>query len=298
MVRPFDHGAIVTSELFGAAAHLRASPPPSAAFKNCATRQPRRTNPAIQGSGHDDHRSTPRGMHVAMASSPAAGHRQYAPPAAGPRRDGEGAATKYASSGSAQHGYSPPSDKNSEVYSDWSPTRSKRASATVGEDAATPGFRLYDGLTRADGDDDKENRYDDVTMTVATKRRRRTSRASPPRRVAPAVRRGPLRRPLRRRCGSTRAVGSVTRRTRRRERRRGRRLGTSLCFARRANRRRNTRAASGGTRSTTTTVTTTVTTRVRGEPPGRRGHGGGGGGDARDGVVCGARGAGGQSLAS
>ena len=73
-----------------------------------------------------------------------------------------GAATKYASSDSS-YKYSPFSgNKNSEVYSD----SESDAEQTGGGDGrrgreATPGFRLYDGLTRADGDDDKENRYDD-----------------------------------------------------------------------------------------------------------------------------------------
>ena len=179
--------------------------------------------------------------------------------------------TKYASSGSSQHMYSPSSrDKNSEVYSD-SESDAEQTGVCDGRRGreATPGFRLYDGLTRADGDDDKENRYDDrrdeaktpnesrVAAALASlppfvgdryddryegdaDRRARSALGDAPNAAARAAARTPL--------GDKSLLRATSQ--------------SSLAII---------RAASGGTRSTTTTVTTTVTTRVRGEPPGRGG---------------------------
>jgi len=186
-----------------------------------------------------------------------------------------GAATKYASSGSSQHGYSPSSrDKNSEVYSD-SESDAEQTGVCDGRRGreATPGFRLYDGLTRADGDDDKENRYDDRYDD-----RRDEAKTPNESRVAAALASLP---PFVGDRYDDRYEGDADRRARSA-------LGDASNAAARAAARtplgdksllRATsqsslaiiRAASGGTRSTTTTVTTTVTTRVRGEPPGRGG---------------------------
>ena len=186
-----------------------------------------------------------------------------------------GAATKYASSGSSQHGYSPSSrDKNSEVYSD-SESDAEQTGVCDGRRGreATPGFRLYDGLTRADGDDDKENRYDDRYDD-----RRDEAKTPNESRVAAALASLP---PFVGDRYDDRYQGDADRRARSA-------LGDASNAAARAAARtplgdksllRATsqsslaiiRAASGGTRSTTTTVTTTVTTRVRGEPPGRGG---------------------------
>ena len=186
-----------------------------------------------------------------------------------------GAATKYASSGSSQHGYSPSSrDKNSEVYSD-SESDAEQTGVCGGRRGreATPGFRLYDGLTRADGDDDKENRYDDRYDD-----RRDEAKTPNESRVAAALASLP---PFVGDRYDDRYEGDADRRARSA-------LGDASNAAARAAARtplgdksllRATsqsslaiiRAASGGTRSTTTTVTTTVTTRVRGEPPGRGG---------------------------
>ena len=164
-VRPFDHGAIVASEPTGAAALI---------FGGAAA-TPRRLSKAAPRYGRDEQISqfsppttsgfrTPRGTHVAMASLASGGGIGSMRTLGGgsPLATVRGAATKYASSDSS-YKYSPFSgNKNSEVYSD----SESDAEQTGGGDGrrgreATPGFRLYDGLTRADGDDDKENRYDD-----------------------------------------------------------------------------------------------------------------------------------------
>ena len=182
-----------------------------------------------------------------------------------------GAATKYASSDSS-YKYSPFSgNKNSEVYSD----SESDAEQTGGGDGrrgreATPGFRLYDGLTRADGDDDKENRYDDRRDDAKTPNE---FVASP---VAAALALLP---PFVGDRYDDRYEGDANRRARRSA------LGDasndaartplgdkSLLRATSQSSLAIIRAASsGGTRSTTTTVTTTVTARVRGTPPGRGG---------------------------
>ena len=184
-----------------------------------------------------------------------------------------GAATKYASSDSS-YKYSPFSGmKNSEVYSD----SESDAEQTGGGDGrrereATPGFRLYDGLTRADGDDDKENRYDDRYDD-----RRDEAKTPNESRVAAALASLP---PFVGDRYDDRYEGDANRRARRSA------LGDasndaartplgdkSLLRATSQSSLAIIRAASsGGTRSTTTTtVTTTVTTRVRGTPPGRGG---------------------------
>ena len=186
-----------------------------------------------------------------------------------------GAATKYASSGSSQHGYSPSSrDKNSEVYSD-SESDAEQTGVCDGRRGreATPGFRLYDGLTRADGDDDKENRYDDRYDD------RRDDAKTPNEFVASPVAAALASLPSF--IGDRyddRYEGDANRRARRSA------LGDasndaartplgdkSLLRATSQSSLAIIRAASsGGTRSTTT-VTTTVTARVRGTPPGRGG---------------------------
>ncbi len=187
-----------------------------------------------------------------------------------------GAATKYASSDSS-YKYSPFSgNKNSEVYSD----SESDAEQTGGGDGrrgreATPGFRLYDGLTRADGDDDKENRYDDRYDD------RRDDAKTPNEFVASPVAAALASLPSF--IGDRyddRYEGDANRRARRSA------LGDasndaartplgdkSLLRATSQSSLAIIRAASsGGTRSTTTTtVTTTVTARVRGTPPGRGG---------------------------
>ena len=281
-VRPFDHGAIVTSEPTGA---------PPLIFGGVAA-TPRRLSETAPREGRDEQISqisqispttttgfrTPRGTHVAMASLASGG-------GIGSMRTLGGGSplatvtttvtTKYASSGSSQHMYSPSSrDKNSEVYSD----SESDAEQTGGVDGrrgreATPGFRLYDGLTRADGDDDKENRYDDRYDD-----RRDEAKTPNESRVAAALASLP---PFVGDRYDDRYEGDADRRARSA-------LGDAPNAAARAAARtplgdksllRATsqsslaiiRAASGGTRSTTTTVTTTVTTRVRGEPPGRGG---------------------------
>ncbi|ACO61558.1 predicted protein [Micromonas commoda] len=278
-VRPFDHGAIVTSEPTGA---------PPLIFGGVAA-TPRRLSETAPRDSRDEKISqisppppttgfrTPRGTHVAMASLASGGGIGSMRTLGGgsPLATVRGAATKYASSGSSR-GYSPSSrDKNSEVYSD----SESDAEQTGGGDGrrgreATPGFRLYDGLTRADGDDDKENRYDDRYDD-----RRDEAKTPNESRVAAALASLP---PFVGDRYDDRYEGDADRRARSA-------LGDASNAAARAAARtplgdksllRATsqsslaiiRAASGGTRSTTTTtVTTTVTTRVRGEPPGRGG---------------------------
>ena len=273
-VRPFDHGAIVTSEPFGA---------PPLIFGGVAA-TPRRLSKTAPRDSRDEQTSqisqisppttttgfrTPRGTHVAMASLASGGGIGSMRTLGGgsPLATVRGAATKYASSGSSQHGYSPSSrDKNSEVYSD-SESDAEQTGVCDGRRGreATPGFRLYDGLTRADGDDDKENRYDDRYDD-------RHDEAKTPNesRVAAALASLP---PFVGDRYDDRYEGDADRRARSA-------LGDASNAAARAAARtplgdksllRATsqsslaiiRAASGGTRSTTTTVTTTVTTRVR-----------------------------------
>ena len=187
-----------------------------------------------------------------------------------------GAATKYASSDSS-YKYSPFSgNKNSEVYSD----SESDAEQTGGGDGrrgreATPGFRLYDGLTRADGDDDKENRYDDRYDDRRDDAKTPNEFVASP--VAAALASLP---PFVGDRYDDRYEGDANRRVRRSA------LGDasndaartplgdkSLLRATSQSSLAIIRAASsGGTRSTTTTtVTTTVTARVRGTPPGRGG---------------------------
>ena len=187
-----------------------------------------------------------------------------------------GAATKYASSDSS-YKYSPFSGmKNSEVYSD----SESDAEQTGGGDGrrgreATPGFRLYDGLTRADGDDDKENRYDDRYDDRRDDAKTPNEFVASP--VAAALASLP---PFVGDRYDDRYEGDANRRARRSA------LGDasndaartplgdkSLLRATSQSSLAIIRAASsGGTRSTTTTtVTTTVTARVRGTPPGRGG---------------------------
>ena len=282
-VRPFDHGAIVTSEPTGA---------PPLIFGGVAA-TPRRLSETAPREGRDEQISqisqispttttgfrTPRGTHVAMASLASGG-------GIGSMRTLGGGSplatvtttvtTKYASSGSSQHMYSPSSrDKNSEVYSD----SESDAEQTGGVDGrrgreATPGFRLYDGLTRADGDDDKENRYDDRYDD------RRDDAKTPNEFVASPVAAALASLPSF--IGDRyddRYEGDANRRARRSA------LGDasndaartplgdkSLLRATSQSSLAIIRAASsGGARSTTTTVTTTVTARVRGTPPGRGG---------------------------
>ena len=282
-VRPFDHGAIVTSEPTGA---------PPLIFGGVAA-TPRRLSKTAPRDSRDEQTSqisqisppttttgfrTPRGTHVAMASLASGGGIGSMRTLGGgsPLATVRGAATKYASSGSSQHGYSPSSrDKNSEVYSD-SESDAEQTGVCDGRRGreATPGFRLYDGLTRADGDDDKENRYDDRYDD-----RRDEAKTPNESRVAAALASLP---PFVGDRYDDRYEGDADRRARSA-------LGDASNAAARAAARtplgdksllRATsqsslaiiRAASGGTRSTTTTtVTTTVTTRVRGEPPGRGG---------------------------
>jgi len=190
-----------------------------------------------------------------------------------------GAATKYATkraSSSDSPSYGNNGNKNKEVYSDSdSDSDAEQAGGGGGRRGrgVTPGFRLYDGLTRADGDDDKENRYDDRYDAKTPK----VFVASP---VAAALASLP---PFIGDRYDDRYDGDVDRRARVVAA-----LGDASNGDAAANAAANAtplgdksllratsqsslaiiRAASGGTRSTTTTVTTTVTTRVRGDTAG------------------------------
>ena len=278
-VRPFDHGAIVASKPTGAAPLI---------FGGAAA-TPRRLSKAAPRDGRDEQISqisppptsgfrTPRGTHVAMASLASGGGIGSMRTLGGgsPLATVRGAATKYASSDSS-YKYSPFSGKkNSEVYSD----SESDAEQTGGGDGrrgreATPGFRLYDGLTRADGDDDKENRYDDRYDDRRDDAKTPNEFVASP--VAAALASLP---PFVGDRYDDRYEGDANRRARRSA------LGDasndaartplgdkSLLRATSQSSLAIIRAASsGGTRSTTTTtVTTTVTARVRGTPPGRGG---------------------------
>ena len=277
-VRPFDHGAIVASEPTGAAPLIFGG---AAATPSRLSKTPPRDDrdEQISGPGPGGFR-TPRGTHVAMASLASGGgigSMRRTLGGASPLATVRGAATKYATkraSSSDSPSYGNNGNKNKEVYSD-SDSDAEQAGGGGGRRGrgVTPGFRLYDGLTRADGDDDKENRYDDRYDAKTPK----VFVASP---VAAALASLP---PFIGDRYDDRYDGDVDRRARVVAA-----LGDASNGDAAANAAANAtplgdksllratsqsslaiiRAASGGTRSTTTTVTTTVTTRVRGDTAG------------------------------
>ena len=256
------------------AAHLRGRGRHTfAAFKNTAARRPRRTN---LGPGPGRVPNAARDARRDGLPRQRRGHRQHAHPRRRvAARDGEGRGDKVRDNVGFAVLWEQWEQKLGGVLGLDSDSDAEQAGGGGGRRGrgVTPGFRLYDGLTRADGDDDKENRYDDrydaKTPKVFVASPVAAALASLPPFVGDRYddrydgdvdRRARVVAALGDASNGDAAVNAAANATP---------LGDkSLLRATSQSSLAISRAASGGTRSTTTTVTTTVTTRVRGDTAG------------------------------